>query len=34
VTVQGAHFVQEDSPKAVGEAIARFVAKVHAGQIS
>lgn len=33
VKVQGAHFVQEDSPQAVGEATARFVAKVLAGQI-
>lgn len=34
VMVPGAHFVQEDSPKEVGEASARFVAKVLAGQIS
>jgi haloalkane dehalogenase len=33
VTVKGAHFLQEDSPEAVGEATARFVAKVLAGQI-
>ncbi|MFL6605576.1 MAG: haloalkane dehalogenase [Steroidobacteraceae bacterium] len=33
VTVQGAHFLQEDAPEAVGDAIARFVAKVLAGQI-
>ena len=33
VTVQGAHFLQEDAPEAVGEATARFVAKVLAGQI-
>ncbi len=33
VTVKGAHFLQEDSPDEVGEAIARFVAKVLAGQI-
>jgi haloalkane dehalogenase len=33
VTVQGAHFVQEESPEAVGQASARFVAKVLAGQI-
>lgn len=32
VTVKGAHFLQEDSPKEVGEAIARFVAKVLADQ--
>jgi haloalkane dehalogenase len=31
--VKGAHFVQEDSPEAVGEATGRFVAKVLAGQI-
>jgi haloalkane dehalogenase len=34
VKVQGAHFLQEDAPGAVGEATARFVAKVLAGQIS
>lgn len=34
VTVQGSHFLQEDAPQAVGEAAARFVAKVLAGQIS
>jgi haloalkane dehalogenase len=34
VTVKGAHFVQEDAPEAVGEATARFVAKVMAGQIA
>ena len=34
VTVKGAHFVQEEAPDAVGEATARFVAKVLAGQIS
>lgn len=34
ITVKGAHFLQEDSPAEVGEAIARFVAKVLAGQIS
>ncbi len=34
VTVKGAHFLQEDSPLAVGEAIAHFVSKVLAGQIS
>jgi haloalkane dehalogenase len=33
ITVKGAHFLQEDSPKEVGEGIARFVAKVLAGQI-
>jgi haloalkane dehalogenase len=33
-TVQGAHFLQEDAPAAVGEATARFIAKVLAGQIS
>ncbi|MGH8200008.1 MAG: haloalkane dehalogenase [Steroidobacteraceae bacterium] len=33
VTVPGSHFLQEDSPQAVGEATARFVAKVLAGQI-
>jgi haloalkane dehalogenase len=34
VTVQGAHFLQEDAPEAIGEATARFVAKVLAGQIA
>jgi haloalkane dehalogenase len=34
VTVNGAHFLQEDSPEAVGTATASFVAKVLAGQIA
>jgi len=34
VTVKGAHFLQEESPAEVGEAIARFVSKVLARQIS
>jgi len=34
ITVKGAHFLQEDSPSEVGEATARFVAKVLAGQCS
>jgi len=34
VTVPGSHFLQEDAPDAVGEATARFVAKVVAGQIA
>lgn len=34
VTVKGAHFLQEESPREVGEAVAGFVAKVLAGQIS
>ena len=34
VTVQGSHFLQEDAPQAIGEASARFVAKVLSGQIS
>jgi len=34
ITVKGAHFLQEDSPSEVGDATARFVAKVLAGQIS
>jgi haloalkane dehalogenase len=33
VMVDGAHFLQEDSPEEVAEATARFVAKVQAGQI-
>lgn len=34
VTVKGAHFLQEDSPDEVGDAIARFVTKVLAGQVA
>jgi haloalkane dehalogenase len=34
ITVKGAHFLQEDSPTEVGEATARFIAKVLAGQLS
>lgn len=34
VTVKGAHFLQEDAPAEVGEAMAKFVASVLAGQIS
>jgi haloalkane dehalogenase len=34
VTVQGAHFLPEDSPAEVGRASARFVAAVLAGQIT
>jgi haloalkane dehalogenase len=34
VTVQGSHFLPEDSPAAVGQAAARFVAGVLAGQIA
>lgn len=34
VTLKGAHFVQEESPDGVGEACARFVAKVLSAQIS
>jgi haloalkane dehalogenase len=33
VTVKGAHFLQEDSPSELGEATARFVAKVLVGQM-
>jgi haloalkane dehalogenase len=33
VTVPGSHFLPEDAPDAVGEATARFVAKVLAGEI-
>jgi len=32
ITVKGAHFLQEDAPAEIGEAIARFVARVLAGQ--
>ena len=31
VMVQGAHFLQEEAPDEVGEALARFVANVRAG---
>jgi haloalkane dehalogenase len=34
VTIKGAHFLQEEAPDEVGKAIARFVAKVLAGQVS
>ncbi len=34
VTVNGSHFLQEDSPAEVGSAIAKFVSKVLAGQIA
>lgn len=34
VTVPCSHFIPEDAPAAVGEATARFVAKVLAGQIA
>jgi haloalkane dehalogenase len=34
VTVKAAHFLQEEAPEAVGEATARFVAKVLAGRIA
>jgi haloalkane dehalogenase len=34
IIVKGAHFLREDSPAEVGEATARFIAKVLAGQIS
>jgi hypothetical protein len=34
VSVEGAHFLQEDSPDAVGAATAKFVSRVLAGQIS
>jgi haloalkane dehalogenase len=34
VVVKGSHFLQEEAPAEVGEATARFVSKVLAGQIS
>jgi haloalkane dehalogenase len=34
VLVKGAHFLQEEAPHEVGQATARFVSKVLAGQIS
>ena len=30
VTVEGLHFIQEDSPREIGEAVADFVARIHA----
>jgi len=33
VLIKGSHFLQEEAPNEVGEAIARFVSKVLAGQI-
>ncbi|MGY4395449.1 haloalkane dehalogenase [Sphingomonas sp. UYAg733] len=33
ITLKGAHFLQEEAPEEVGEAIARYVAKVLSGQI-
>lgn len=34
VVVEGAHFLQEEAPDAVGRAIARFVSQVLAGQMA
>ena len=34
ITVKGTHFLQEDAPSEIGEATARFVANVLAGQLS
>jgi haloalkane dehalogenase len=34
VTVRGAHFLQEEAPREVGEATAKFVSNALAGQIS
>jgi len=34
VTVDGAHFLPEDAPDAIGKAMARFVADVRAGHIA
>jgi haloalkane dehalogenase len=31
VTVKGLHFIQEDSPSEIGEAVAKFVKGVSAG---
>jgi haloalkane dehalogenase len=31
--VKGSHFLQEEAPREVGEATARFVSRVLAGQI-
>jgi haloalkane dehalogenase len=29
ITVQGAHFIQEDSPHEIGEAVAAFVKRIE-----
>jgi haloalkane dehalogenase len=29
ITVKGTHFIQEDSPVEIGQAVARFVARVR-----
>jgi haloalkane dehalogenase len=34
IMIQGAHFLQEEAPEAVGRATARFVSQVLAGQIA
>ena len=34
ITVQGLHFIQEDAPEEIGEAIARFLAKLNPNNIS
>jgi pimeloyl-ACP methyl ester carboxylesterase len=34
VLVKGSHFLQEEAPDEVGEATAKFVSRVLAGQIS
>ena len=34
ITIKGAHFLQEEAPDEVGEAIARYIAKVLVGQIA
>lgn len=31
ITVKGSHFIQEDSPHEIGEALARFIAELRAG---
>jgi haloalkane dehalogenase len=31
VTVKGIHFIQEDSPAEIGQAIAAFLAKISGG---
>lgn len=34
ITIKGAHFLQEEAPDEVGEAVARFIAKVLAGRVA
>ncbi len=33
ITVQGSHFIQEDSPHEIGQALARFVTRLRSGAV-